>query len=292
MVVDMRDILLTALAPITWGTTYFVTTQLLPPNRPLFVSVTRALPIGVMILAIFPQRPKGIWCWRVSALGALNIGFFFALLFTAAYRLPGGVIATTNAIQPFIVAILAWAFLGEQLTMRLIAAACAGVVGVGLIVLGPAARRDLIGVTAALAATITWAGGTVLTKRWGQPAPLLVFTAWQLVAGGLILLPMAFAIEGIPTALSMRNVVGFAYLGLIGTGLAYALWFRGVQRLRASTVTFLILLSPVSAITVDLLVLHRTLSVIQIGGALLVLMSIFVAQRTNGRRRRDSVCEP
>ena len=262
----MRDILLTALAPITWGTTYFVTTQLLPPNRPLFVSVMRALPIGLLILARFRQLPQGIWYWRALALGALNIGLFFALLFTAAYRLPGGVIATTNAIQPFVVATLAWAFLGEQLTMRLIAAACAGVVGVGLIVLSPAARLDLIGVTAALAATITWAGGTVLTKRWGQPAPLLVFTAWQLVAGGLILLPMAFAIEGMPPALSMRNVVGFAYLGIIGTDLAYALWFRGIERLKASTVTFLTLLSPVSAITVDRLILKRTMNTVQIAG--------------------------
>src|SRR2546425_2107257 len=232
----MRDILLTALAPITWGTTYFVTTQLLPPNRPLFVSVMRALPIGLMILAIFPQRPNGIWYWRASVLGALNIGLFFALLFTAAYRLPGGVIATTNAIQPFIVAILAWAFLSEQLTMRLIAAACAGVIGVGLIVLSPAERLDFIGVIAALAATIMWAGGTVLTKRWGQPAPLLVFTGWQLVAGGLVLLPIALVTEGMPPTLSIKNVVGFSYLAIIGTGLAYALWFRGIERLRASTV--------------------------------------------------------
>ena len=154
----MRDILLTALAPITWGTTYFVTTQLLPPNRPLFVSVMRALPIGFVILAIFPQRPKGIWYWRAAVLGALNIGLFFALLFIAAYRLPGGVIATTNATQPFIVATLAWACLGEKLTTSLIAAACAGLVGVALIVLSPAARLDFMGVIAAAAATITWAG--------------------------------------------------------------------------------------------------------------------------------------
>ena len=98
----MRDILLTALAPLAWGTTYFVTTQALPPNRPLFVSVMRALPIGLMILFYFRQFPQGIWYWRAFALGALNIGLFFALLFIAAYRLPGGVIATTNATQPFI----------------------------------------------------------------------------------------------------------------------------------------------------------------------------------------------
>ena len=183
----MRDLILTALAPIAWGTTYFVTTQLLPPHRPLFVSVMRALPIGILLLACFRQLPQGIWYWRALILGALNIGLFFALLFTAAYRLPGGVIATTNAIQPFVVATLAWKFLGEQLSTRLIAAACAGVIGVALIVLGPAARLDPIGVIAALAATIMWASGTVLIKLWAKPAPLLVFTAWQLVAGGLIL---------------------------------------------------------------------------------------------------------
>jgi probable blue pigment (indigoidine) exporter len=90
----MRDVLLTALAPIIWGTTYFVTTQFLPPNRPLFVSAIRAAPIGLLMLAGFRELPKGIWLWRVSVLGTLNIGFFFALLFTAAYRLPGGVEAT------------------------------------------------------------------------------------------------------------------------------------------------------------------------------------------------------
>jgi probable blue pigment (indigoidine) exporter len=96
----MRDVLLTALAPIIWGTTYFVTTQFLPPNRPLFVSVIRAAPIGLLMLAGFRELPKGAWVWRASLLGTLNIGLFFALLFTAAYRLPGGVVATLMAIQP------------------------------------------------------------------------------------------------------------------------------------------------------------------------------------------------
>ena len=89
----------------------------------------------------------------------------------------------------------------------------------------------------------------------------------------------------------MKNAIGFTYLGVVGTGLAYALWFRGIDRLKASTVTFLTLLSPVSAISVDFLVLHRTMSSVQIGGVLLVLVSIFVAQHTNEKRHRDSVCE-
>lgn len=149
-----------------------------------------------------------------------------------------------------------------------------------MIVIGPQASFDVVGIAAAFAATTSMATGTVLTKRWGQPAPLIVFTAWQLVAGGLILVPLAISIEGIPSSLSPTNISGFLYLGLIGTGMAYALWFRGIQRLKASTVTFLALLSPVSAMTIDFLILGRALTGVQLAGAVLVIGAVVTAQIT------------
>lgn len=274
----MRDVLLTALAPIIWGTTYFVTTQFLPPNRPLFVSVIRAAPIGLLMLAGSGELPKGMWLWRASVLGALNIGLFFALLFTAAYRLPGGVVATLMAIQPLLVALLAWLILAEHPALRTFIAAGFGLFGVGLIVLGPAVRFDTVGVIAGMAATLVMACGTVLTKRWGRSAPLLVFTSWQLIAGGLILLPFVFAIEGAPPMLTSMNLLGFAWLGIVGTGIAYALWFRGIGKLKASTVALLGLLSPVSAVLLDFLLLKQSLTRVQIGGAALVLGGILISQ--------------
>lgn len=274
-----RDTLLTALAPIVWGTTYLITTELLPHNHPLLIGVLRALPIGLLLLVVTRQLPRGIWWWRSLVLGTLNIGVFFALLFVAALRLPGGVAATMGAIQPLLVVLLAWPMLGERPTRGRIVAALAGVVGVGLLVLGPAAQLDIIGVCAALAATVAMGIGTLLTKRWGRPVPLLAFTAWQLVAGGLLLLPFALLIEGLPPMLDGRNSVGFVYLGLVNTGLAYALWFRGIERLSASRVTFLALLSPVVAVVAGFLVLGQTLSAIQLIGILVVLSSIIVAQR-------------
>src|SRR6266850_2379519 len=256
----MRDVLMTALAPIIWGTTYFVTTQFLPPNRPLFVSVIRAAPIGLLMLAGSGELPKGMWLWRASVLGTLNIGLFFALLFTAAYRLPGGVVATLMAIQPLLVALLAWVILAEHPGLRTFIAASFGLFGVGLIVLGPAVRFDKVGVIAGVAATLVMACGTVLTKRWGRSAPLLVFTSWQLVAGSLMLVPFVFAIEGAPPTLTTMNLLGFAWLGIVGTGIAYALWFRGIGKLKASTVALLGLLSPVSAMLLDFLLLKKTLT--------------------------------
>lgn len=278
MIYSTRDVLLTALAPTIWGTTYFVTTQFLPPNRPLFVSAMRAAPIGLLLLAGFGELPKGLQLWRASVLGTLNIGLFFALLFTAAYRLPGGVLATLMAIQPLVVALLAWVILAEHLRLRTFIAACLGLFAVGLVVLGPAVRLDTLGVIAGLAATLLMACGTVLTKRWGRSAPLLVFTSWQLVAGGLMLLTFAFVIEGAPPPLTTMNLLGFAWLGIVGTGIAYALWFRGIGKLSASTVAILGLLSPVSAMLLDFLLLKKSLTLMQIGGVALVLGSILISQ--------------
>ena len=279
----MRDILLTALGPMAWGTTYLVTTELLPPNRPLLVGALRALPMGLLLVALLRRLPAGIWWARILVLGALNIGLFFALLFVAAYRLPGGVAATMGAVQPFLVVLLAWPLLDDRPQARTLAAAAAAMFGVGLLVLGPTARLDALGVAAALVGALSMALGTVLTKRWGRPAPLPIFTAWQLVAGVLLLAPLALLVEGPPPALGARNVLGLTYLGLVNTGLAYALWFRGIDRLPASAVTFLALLSPVVAVILGFVVLRQTLSLTQLAGALLILASIASAQRTERR---------
>jgi probable blue pigment (indigoidine) exporter len=129
-----------------------------------------------------------------------------------------------------------------------------------------------------MAATLAMASGTVLTKHWKRSTPLLAFTSWQLVAGGLVLAPFAFAVEGPPPTLTTKNLLGFAWLGIAGTGIAYALWFRGIGKLKASTVAFLGLLSPVSAMLLDFLILRKTLTLMQIGGTMFVFGSILISQ--------------
>ncbi|MBD2258423.1 EamA family transporter [Pseudanabaena sp. FACHB-2040] len=282
----LSDILLTALAPITWGTTYFVATELLPPNHPLLVAALRSLPIGLLLTAWFRQLPKGIWWWRILLLGSLNIGIFQALLFIAAYRLPGGVAATAGAIQPLLVVLFSWTLLNEKPSKLSIVAAIVGFIGVGLLVLGPAARLDSIGIIAAIAGAVTMGLGTVLVKRWKRPVSLLVFTAWQLTVGGLVLLPIALIVEGPITQISTTNLLGFVYLGLVGTGLAYALWFRGIDKLKASAVSYLGLMSPLVATLIGFIFLGQTFTPIQLVGIAIVLVSVVIGQQTNQFSRR------
>jgi probable blue pigment (indigoidine) exporter len=160
----------TALAPVVWGTTYAVTTEFLPAGHPLFAGLLRALPAGLLALAITRTLPRGRWWARAAALGVLNVGMFFPLLFVAAERLPGGVAATLGATQPLIVALLAVYLLGEPLSRWRVGWGIVGVAGVGLVVIGPTAALDAVGVVAGLGGAAGMATGVVLAKRWGRPA--------------------------------------------------------------------------------------------------------------------------
>ncbi|MBB4935607.1 putative blue pigment (indigoidine) exporter [Lipingzhangella halophila] len=271
---------LTATAPAIWGTTYLVTTEFLPPGHPLMSAVIRALPAGLVLLAITRKLPHGAWLWRSLLLGTLNIGAFFALLFVAAYQLPGGVAATLFALQPLFVVALAFLLLGEKPTRWRLGWGLVGVVGVGLIVLRGQLSFDLWGILAGIAAAGVMAGGIVLTKRWGRPEGVgaAALAGWQLTAGGLVLVPLAFVFEGLPPALDLPAIGGYAWLAILGALLTYPLWFSGIGRLPVVAVSFLPLLSPAVATILGWLFLGESLTPWQGVGFVLALTAIAAAQ--------------
>ena len=275
------DITLTALAPAIWGTTYIVTSEMLPPGMPLTVAALRALPAGLLLLLITRKLPWGAWWWKSVVLGALNFTLFWAMLFVSAYRLPGGVAATVGAIQPLIVIALARLVLATPMRAAALFAGFAGMAGVALLVLTPQARLDPIGIAAGLAGAASMACGTVMSRRWQPPVPPLTFTAWQLTAGGVLLLPLALAFDPPLPPLTMNAVAGFVWLGLVGGALTYLLWFRGLARLGPAAISGLGFLSPLVAVLLGWLLLGQGLSLVQSIGAVVVVASVWLGQRAN-----------
>ncbi|HEX5541134.1 MAG TPA: EamA family transporter [Micromonospora sp.] len=278
--------LLTVLAPTVWGSTYLVTTELLPPDRPLLAATVRALPAGLVLVAIGGVLPRGAWWWRILALGTLNIGLFFYLLFVAAYHLPGGVAALVGSIQPMLVLLLSALLLKDRIRSIHVVSCLLGGLGVALLVLKPDAALNTIGVLAGLAGALSMAAGIVLNKRWARPSDvsILTFTGWQLTVGGLILLPILLATEGLPDRISSTNLMGFAYLSVVGSLAAYAVWFWGIERLPALAVSFLGFASPLAATGLGYLVLNQQLSPPQAVGALAVVAAVILAQQRPKRR--------
>lgn len=272
------DLILTALAPAIWGSTYLVTTEYLPDGYPITIAMLRALPAGLLLLLVVRQLPSREWLGKVFLLGALNFSIFWALLFVAAYRLPGGVAATVGAVQPLIVIFLASVLLGSAVRALSVVAGVAGMAGVALLVITPDASSDLVGVAAGVGGAFSMAAGTALSRKWKPPVSLLTFTAWQLSAGGLLLLPVSLWLEPPLPTLSTENALGITYLGLIGAAFTYVLWFRGISRIEPSAISTLGFLSPVTALLLGWWVLDQHLNTLQILGFLTVLAGIWLSQ--------------
>lgn len=275
------DIFLTALAPAIWGSTYLVTTEALPDGYPMTLAALRALPAGLLLLVITRCLPPRVWLGRVFLLGSFNFALFWSLLFVAAYRLPGGVAATLGSLQAIMVIGMARGWLGTPVRIGAVLSAVTGVLGVALLLVSPDASPDPVGIAAALGGAASMAAGTVLSRKWQPPVSTLSFTAWQLTAGGLILLPVALLLEPALPPLSVGNIAGLAWLGLIGAAATYVLWFRGIARLEPGAVSILGMMSPVTAVLLGWIWLGQSLSGVQILGAAIVLASVWAGQRAN-----------
>src|SRR5215467_1211853 len=248
MEAKLRWVAVTAVAPVAWGTTYFVTHRYLPAGYPLYGGAIRALPAGLLLLLVRRRLPRGAWWWRAAVLGTLNMGAFFALVYLAAQLLPTSLASTIMATSPVVMMMFAWAALRERPRAVQLAAALAGLAGVALMLLGGRVVVSGTGVLASVAAMTMSSLGYVLTKRWGAGVDVVSLTSWQLIAGGGVLAAAAAGVEGPPPALGARALLAFGYVSIVATALAFAAWFAGLRRLRTGTVALIGLLNPVAGV--------------------------------------------
>lgn len=281
------NLLITALTPIIWGTTYYVTTEFLPPDRPLLVGVLRALPAGLILLAWFRVLPRGQWWWKSIVLGVLNIGGFFALLFWATFLLPGGVAAVVTNTSPLWVIALSPLILGTRVKILQLVAALVAICGIAALVLSPGVELSTQGIVIGLGGALFMASGIVMTKKFGRPegVPGLAVTGWQLTFGGLFLLPLLLLFEGLPGQLSSTNIWAFIYMFTINGALAYGIWFRGIALLDTVSVAMLGILSPVTATLIGVFLNNEVLSPVQWAGGAAVLLALLLANLANVQRR-------
>ncbi|MCL6340355.1 EamA family transporter [Pectobacterium carotovorum subsp. carotovorum] len=280
-----RDVILTALAPAIWGSTYIVTSEILPPDRPFTAALIRVLPAGLLLLLFTRRFPARRDWWRVLVLSALNIGVFQALLFVAAYRLPGGLAAVLGAIQPLLVMVLVWAVDHRAPRLATLWSAIIGVVGMAILLLSPQTTFEPVGIAAALLGAVCMATGVWLTRRWQLDLPVLPMTGWQLFLGGLMLAPVAWVVDAPLPALTLSQYAAYTYLCLAGAVISYGLWFRGITRLPTIAVASLGLLSPLTAVVLGWVLLSQSMTGTAFLGLAIVLASVFAVQWTTVRSK-------
>jgi probable blue pigment (indigoidine) exporter len=283
-----RWVLLTAIAPIAWGSNYFVTRQFLPLDAPLWGSVLRALPAGLILLALARSRPHGSWWWKSIVLGALNVGAFFVLVYLASQLLPSSIASTIMASSAGVLLVLAWPLLADRPTLLPAIGAALGFAGVAVMLLGGTEGGDDgasgggihgLGVVASIAAMLMSSVGFILTKKWAVDQKTLAVTSWQLIAGGLLIVPFAVAVEGGMPQLDPPAVLAFGYVTVVATALAFVAWFTGLRHLPAGTVGLIGLLNPVTGVLLGTLLAGETFGWPQAFGTALVLVGVVIGQR-------------
>lgn len=292
-----RWVLVTAIAPVAWGSTYYVTSHFLPADAPLWGAAFRALPAAVLLLAIARRLPRGAWWWKSAVIGVLNVGAFFVLVYLSGVLLPSSVASTVMALSPLVMLLLAWALIAERPGLIALVASGLGIAGVVAIVAGPVERVDPGGVACAVAAMLMSSLGFVLAKRWRSADDLVASTGWQLAWGGLAVLVVAALVEGPPPALDMASALGFLYLTLVATAIAYLAWLGGIGRLGVGAVGLIGLLNPVTGVALGVALAGESITWVQAGGIGLVVVAIVLGQLPGRRSEteppwRDSNSRP
>lgn len=262
-----------ALATALWGFTYIIASTMLP-QHPWFIGAVRA-GLGALPLLFLARELPPLRFWpKLIVLGTLNVGLFFALLFIAALRLPGGVAGIFQALSPLFAIFLVWPLLDNRPTPLKIVSLLVGLAGVVLVVLKGGANLDVVGVLAALGCAFSLALGGVLLQKWGQPMSMIGFTAWQLVVAAVELGAVAFILGDIPSGLTAVNGLGFVILALGLTSLPFFLWFTAIRSEGVASVTPFMLLTPIIAFALDAIVRDIVPSPLQGLGVLLVVVGL------------------
>ncbi|MCX5400365.1 DMT family transporter [Streptomyces sp. NBC_00102] len=278
MEANLREVGTAAVAPVAWGTTYYVTRHYLPAGNPLWGAALRALPAGCLLMLLARTRPRGEWLWRSAVLGLLNTSAFFVLVYIAAQRLATSTASTVMALSPLVMTVTAWALLAQRPRAAHLAAGVTGLAGVVLMMWGRAGGSGTGGLIASVAAMLVSSVGYVLSQRWDSGAGVLATTAWQLCFGGVLLLVAAVVSEGAPPPVDAGALLAFGYVTVVATALAFLAWFAALRRLPAATVGLIGLLNPVTGVLLGTVLAAESLTGRRLAGMGLILAGVLLAR--------------
>jgi probable blue pigment (indigoidine) exporter len=250
-----------------WGATPQVTAVGAEHAQPFTLTMLRALPTGLLLLAALPllrfRFPRGRTAWLFTAAsGVLMVGVFLGGFTEGVSRAGPGPAIVMASTSPFWVAVLSRVVHGERISLRMTGGLMIGFLGVILVFssqLGSSssAGNTLIGLACSLAAALGWAIGTLIVKEQLTRQPdtdLLGVVTGQYLIGGVVLLVLSSLIEGSGGAhwSSTDLWLSVAFVTIVGSAIATVAYFAALKVISATRVTSWSFLSPVVAIVIGL----------------------------------------
>ncbi len=272
----------------TWGGSYLLIAVALETTTPATVTFARFLPSAVLLLFLARRHLRVIApLWKqILLLALVQQAAPMFLIALGEQRIPSGLAGTLIAATPMWGALLAPVLGGARPSRATWVGLTVGLTGVGLL-LG-ASGGAVLGCVMVLLAALGYAVGAAWTGRRYAGVPKLGLLAGVLTASSLLLVPPVLLDP--PTRLpDAQGVLAMLVLGLVGTGLAFVLFYWLIGEVGPERTTLVTYLAPVFAVLYGAVLLDESLSLASISGLVLVLLGAYLAGRRVrevGRRRR------
>jgi drug/metabolite transporter (DMT)-like permease len=273
-----------------WGSSYLFIKIGVDAGLTPFTLIMLRLLIGFLLLAIvflaareaLPRQPV-IW-GHLAVMSLINVVIPFALITWAEQYTESALAATLNAPVPLFVVLIAPFFLpDEKLTLTKLVGVLLGLVGVVILVgFDPAAigRNNFTAQLALILSAVSYAAGAVYARRFVRGLRPLVPAAFQVGYALLLTAVLAFVFERpLATALNANALIAVIWLGLLGSGFAYLVYFRLLRNWGASRTALVAYELPVWGIALGFIVLGEPLRASLLGGTALVIAGIAVVNR-------------
>ncbi|MDN3616900.1 DMT family transporter [Vibrio gallaecicus] len=265
------NILLAMIPAFFWGTTYAVTQYTLEGWSPLLLGALRALPAGLLLLAIKPSLPKRDEWPIIFSLGLINIATFFGLIFVMALTLPSAISGVGMISVPVFAMLFHWV-VKKQRPHLIQAIAGAGLIALAWMLFNPSQiSLNPIGLGAMLAAIFCIIIGSSITKSLGNRMHWWTVLTWQLIMGGVILsvVTMIHALIDPQTYVNSlmnfdrRNLLGLLWVICLNTALGYGMYVWLLQRMSVVDFTFGGIANPIAGITAGMVLLGESFTITQ-----------------------------
>ncbi|MDX2270950.1 MAG: EamA family transporter [Cyanobacteriota bacterium] len=284
--------LLMILPFLLWGSAMVVMRDAMAETTPLFLGVMRLLPAGLLVLTVRylgqpsdptqPWQPSGWRSWLWIVLFALVDGACFQGFLARGLEETGaGLGSVLIDSQPLAVALMASWFYQERMGGFGWFGLLVGALGIGLIGLAPQWGTGSLALSAGegwmLLASLSMAIGTVMMPRIAQVADPVLATGWHMVIGSLPLLLISATTESHQwDHLSLPHWLGIVYVAVLGSALAYGLFFYFASQENLTAFSSLTFLTPVFALLFGNLFLGESLTPVQWLGVAITLVSVYL----------------
>jgi len=280
---------------LVWGSTYLAIRYAVETIPPLVAAGIRHTIAGGILLAWACARgfrPKREHWGAGFIVGALFFLVGHGTLHWAEQRVASGLAALLIATEPMFILVLAWAS-GQQKISRLSALGLAfGVIGVAILTGVSAKNTSPLGMIAVLVGSLSWAAGVVISPKLKLPTDALARTAVPLVCGAAMLLAAAGVTGEFQSlhwsAVSVRSILGLAYLIVFGSIVAFTAYTWLLQRCPPTLVATHTYANPIVAVLLGWLLASEPLTARVAVASVAILGAIVLIRRgERGAQRRD-----